>query len=197
MMGARLRARRARPAAILSSTAARALTTAQWIAEALSFPLDEIRTDRRLYLAEAPQILQVIMGQPNEFPELIVVGHNPGFTDLANVLLPGLRLDNMPTAGCAGHGIWRQPMVRPGRGRSNDALSGLSEESGPAASLAGLAKAVNVDVPRVIQSVDESKRLRRHVQHHLKRIRQPRPYIQRPGNRRRRPNEFQCDPFSH
>ena len=101
MMGARLRARRARPAAILSSTAARGLTTAQWIAEALSFPPDEIRTDRRLYLAGAPQILQVIIEQPNECPELIVVGHNPGFTDLANVLLPGLRLGNMPTAGCA------------------------------------------------------------------------------------------------
>ena len=100
MMGARLRARHARPTAILSSIADRALTTAQWIAEALSFPLDDVRTDRRLYLAGAPQILQIVMEQSRDSPELIVVGHNPGFTDLANQLLPALRLDNLPTAGC-------------------------------------------------------------------------------------------------
>ncbi len=99
-MGERLRARQACPAAILSSTAVRALASAQCVAKALSFPSDEVRTDGRLYLAGAAQIMEIIMEQPNEWSELIAVGHNPGFTDLANRLLPTLRLDNLPTAGC-------------------------------------------------------------------------------------------------
>ena len=100
MMGERLAARRARPSAILSSTAKRALTTARRVAEALDYPLEEIRSSRRLYFAGTHEILQFIMEQPAEWPEIIVVGHNPGFTDLANLLLPELRLDNLVTAGC-------------------------------------------------------------------------------------------------
>ena len=99
-MGARLAARGARPSAILSSTAKRALTTARRVAEALDYPLEEIRSSRRLYFAGTHQILQFILEQPAEWPEIIVVGHNPGFTDLANLLLPELRLDNLVTAGC-------------------------------------------------------------------------------------------------
>ena len=99
-MGARLAARGARPSVILSSTARRALATARRVAEALGYPLDEIRSSRRLYFAGAGQILRFIMEQPAEWPEIIVVGHNPGFTDLANLLVPELRLDNLVTAGC-------------------------------------------------------------------------------------------------
>ena len=99
-MGERLAARGARPSVILSSTARRALTTARRIAEALDYPLDEIRSSRRLYFAGTQEILQFIMEQPAGWPEIVVVGHNPGFTDLANLLLPELRLDNLVTAGC-------------------------------------------------------------------------------------------------
>lgn len=100
VMGERLAARGARPSAILSSTARRALATARRVAEALDYPLDEIRSSRRLYFAGTHEILQFIMEQPAGWPEIIVVGHNPGFTDLANLLLPELRLDNLVTAGC-------------------------------------------------------------------------------------------------
>ena len=100
VMGARLAARGARPSAILSSTAKRALSTAKRVAEALDYPIEEIRSSRRLYFAGTHQILRFIMEQPAEWPEIIVVGHNPGFTDLANLLLPELRLDNLVTAGC-------------------------------------------------------------------------------------------------
>lgn len=99
MMGERLAARGARPSAILSSTARRALSTAKRVAEALDFRLDEVRSSQRLYFADTQRILQFIMEQPAEWPEIIVVGHNPGFTDLANLLLPELRLGNLVTAG--------------------------------------------------------------------------------------------------
>ena len=98
-MGSRLAARQFRPAAIVSSTAARALATARLVARALDFPAETIITDRRLYLAWPQQILGIVMEQPAEWSELIVIGHNPGFTDLPNELLPDLRLHNLPTAG--------------------------------------------------------------------------------------------------
>ncbi len=100
LMAGRMADRGARPAAILSSTANRALSTARRFADAVDYPLEEIRSSRRLYLAGTGDILRFITEQPAEWREIVVVGHNPGFTDLANLLLPQLRLDNLPTTGC-------------------------------------------------------------------------------------------------
>ena len=97
-MGARLASRGARPSAILSSTARRALATARRVADALDYPREDIRSSRRLYHADPREILRFITEQPAARSEIIVVGHNPGFTDLANLLLPELRLENLPTA---------------------------------------------------------------------------------------------------
>ena len=98
-MGARLLARKARPSLIMSSTAIRALTTAKQVAEALSYPMEFLQTERRLYLASPAEILELIESQEDNFHDLLMVGHNPGLTDLANHLLPDLGLDNLPTAG--------------------------------------------------------------------------------------------------
>lgn len=99
-MSARLAARGARPALIWSSSAARALATARQLAETLELPPERLRSSRRLYLAGPRRILEFVMEQPAEWPDLVVVGHNPGFTALANRLAPELGLDNLPTAGC-------------------------------------------------------------------------------------------------
>jgi phosphohistidine phosphatase len=37
--------------------------------------------------------------QDDAFSDVLLVGHNPGLTDLANRLLPDLNLSNLPTAG--------------------------------------------------------------------------------------------------
>ena len=99
VMGRRLVARRARPALIISSSAVRAATTARVIAAALGYPSEFLQLDERLYLAAAEDILAFVKKQDNGVSDLMLFGHNPGFTDLINTLLPELRLDNLPTSG--------------------------------------------------------------------------------------------------
>lgn len=104
-MGARLLARKARPSLILSSSATRAFSTAKYVAEALAYPLEFLQTESRLYLASPQEILALVQSQEDNFSDLLIVGHNPGLTDLANRLLPDLGLDNLPTAGIVAIGF--------------------------------------------------------------------------------------------
>lgn len=98
-MGARLLARKARPSLILSSPAVRAVSTAKIVASALSYPREFLQTEKCLYMADAEELLDIVACQDDNFSDLLMVGHNPGMTDLANRLLPDLALSNLPTAG--------------------------------------------------------------------------------------------------
>ncbi len=98
-MGARLRERGIRPDLVLSSPALRAHRTAKLVGGALDYANDEIRLDTRLYLATPFEILAVVVEQADAVDSLLVVGHNPGLTDLTNLLAPELDLANLPTAG--------------------------------------------------------------------------------------------------
>lgn len=98
-MGARLLQRKERPSLILTSTAARARATARLVADALGYPREFLQSDKRLYHADPRGILAVVAEQDDNFAHIVVVGHNPGFTDLANQLIPDWRIDNVPTAG--------------------------------------------------------------------------------------------------
>jgi phosphohistidine phosphatase len=98
-MGKRLAARHARPELILASHAARAQRTAELVASALGLGPKQRRTDERLYLASPDAILGVVAAQDDACACLLLVGHNPGLTELVNRLLPDLALDNLPTSG--------------------------------------------------------------------------------------------------
>jgi phosphohistidine phosphatase len=98
-MAGRLHDRGVRPDLVVSSPAVRARRTATLVAPPLGYPADAIRLDAALYLAAPEEILTVIAGQPEAASCLLLVGHNPGFTDVANLLLPELELANLPTAG--------------------------------------------------------------------------------------------------
>jgi phosphohistidine phosphatase len=98
-MGSRLLSRGTEPSLCLSSTATRASTTTKKIVEALNSSHEIIKTDRRLYLASHSDILKLIREQKDTISDLLIVGHNPGLTSLANHLLPDLRLKNLPTTG--------------------------------------------------------------------------------------------------
>ena len=101
-MGERLGVRRVRPSLIITSTAKRALDTARTIARVLGYPREFVQIEPALYLADPAAILAVIGQQEERFTEILVVGHNPGFTELVNQLLPDLELHNLPTAGVVG-----------------------------------------------------------------------------------------------
>jgi phosphohistidine phosphatase len=98
-MGARLRERGIHPDLVLSSPALRARRTASLVARALDYADDAIELDATLYLAAPAEILAVVAKKPDAVHCLLVVGHNPGLTELTNLLLPELELANLPTAG--------------------------------------------------------------------------------------------------
>jgi phosphohistidine phosphatase len=98
-IGERLKSRGANPTLLLTSPARRALRTAELIGRALGLAFEQTRTVPALYLATPGEIREVVAEQDDTHDCLLLVGHNPGLTDLVNELLPGLALDNLPTAG--------------------------------------------------------------------------------------------------
>ena len=69
----------------------------------------------RIYLADKDELLTVVRDLPDARASVLLVGHNPGFQDLAN-LLAGGGVDDLPTAGLVhlelAAGRWKE--VRPG-----------------------------------------------------------------------------------
>ena len=87
-----------RPSLIVSSPAQRAWTTAKIIAEEISDPREFLQREDSLYLASLDDFLDVLVSLDQDFNSVMLVGHNPGMTDFANFLVPGLT-SNLPTAG--------------------------------------------------------------------------------------------------
>lgn len=83
------------PDFIFTSSAHRTVETAQLIASALSYSLDDIATTNELYLASSNAILKTINTIPNRVNCCLLVGHNPGITHLINDF--GIKIDNLPT----------------------------------------------------------------------------------------------------
>ena len=97
-MARRLAERGVRPDLILSSSAVRALTTAQIFADVLGYPRDRILSELELYLASIEMLRYRIRCLDDAMAQVILVGHNPGFTSLANLFL-NQPIDNLPTCG--------------------------------------------------------------------------------------------------
>ena len=95
-MGERLARSGYNPDLIVSSSAIRALATARSVAGKLGYPRERITVEERLFHAGVSELLQVIQGVDDSVDSLMVFGHNPGLTDLANHI--GSReIFNMPT----------------------------------------------------------------------------------------------------
>jgi phosphohistidine phosphatase len=99
-MGRRLAERGVDPDALLTSPARRARKTARQIAAALDFPQRDILEEEEIYEASLPALISVVHGLDDQWGEVILVGHNPGCTELANYL-SDLRIENIPTCGVA------------------------------------------------------------------------------------------------
>ena len=97
-MARRIAAAGIRPSLIVSSPAKRAWTTAKIIARELGYPLEFLQREDDLYLASVNKILDVLVAQDERFNNIMLFGHNPGLTDFANYLVPGLT-NNLPTCG--------------------------------------------------------------------------------------------------
>jgi phosphohistidine phosphatase len=96
-MAQRLKDRRLIPDLVITSPATRARSTTQIIAERLKMTGERIIEDEQLYLASPEVMLSVIKGQSDKHKHVLVVGHNPGITELADRLSKDRPIDNMPT----------------------------------------------------------------------------------------------------
>ena len=85
---------------VISSSATRALTTAELVTREMGFPWDEIQIEDALYHATEEDMIDLINEQDDYLDGLMLFGHNPGMTYLVNYL-SDLDLDNLPTCGVA------------------------------------------------------------------------------------------------
>ena len=97
-MGKRLQEWSIRPDAWISSTALRAITTAEILAEQVGFPPDQIQRTKDLYHASATDLQEFIAGLDDAIGSAVLFGHNPGMTSLVANLY-GLLICNVPTCG--------------------------------------------------------------------------------------------------
>ena len=98
-MGKRLKeGHRVNPDIIISSPAKRALRTAKIIAKEINYPKEKIEIKDSLYGSGVEAMLNVIQYLDDSLNEVMLFGHNPDLTSLANYL-SNHEVDNIPTCG--------------------------------------------------------------------------------------------------
>lgn len=106
------------PGRLVSSPANRAITTAGIFAGAFGVPSAQIRIEPAIYDASLGTLIQVVRELDDDAAAVMMFGHNPGLSELANMLAP-CGFDEMPTCAVAELLLsvdrWRE--VTPGCGR--------------------------------------------------------------------------------
>ena len=97
-MGELIRADGLLPDLVLTSSARRALTTAELVAEASGYD-GEIQVSRDLYAAGPEEFIEALCALPDALDTVLVVGHNPGLEELVETLTE--EAPAMPTAALA------------------------------------------------------------------------------------------------
>ena len=101
-MGQKLVGHQVRVDALWTSPARRAVETARCFAKALQVPRKEIELRDRLYTSAIEDLLLEIRSCPDEVKRLLMVGHNPVTTELANFLIGDdcdTEIELIPTCG--------------------------------------------------------------------------------------------------
>ena len=83
---------------ILTSPAARAKKTAELVAEQIKFDVAKIHTNPEIYEASVRTLLQVINNLKNEWTKVLLVGHNPAISYLAEYIT-NAEVGNIDTCG--------------------------------------------------------------------------------------------------
>ena len=98
LMAARLKKRGILPKIIFSSTAKRASATAKIFAQEIGLRENQINYHRQLYHASIQNLITIIRAISDKFDSVMLCGHNPGFSELANYEW-NLPVHNHPTCG--------------------------------------------------------------------------------------------------
>ena len=86
------------PQMVISSSAQRAITTANIIAEYLNFDRNKIVKEEKVYHAVVSDLMRIIYSVPDKVNSLMLFGHNPTFTQTVNYL-SDKKIENIPTCG--------------------------------------------------------------------------------------------------
>lgn len=97
-MGHLLKKKEIIPDLILSSPAVRARMTAEEVSKKSHYKKDVLFVDK-LYMAEAPDIIETICTLPDDLETVLLIGHNPGL-EYTLQLLTG-KIESLPTASIA------------------------------------------------------------------------------------------------
>jgi len=87
------------PDKIISSPAARAITTARFIAGEAGYELQRIELEEDIYEASVQRLLGVIKQVEDTIDHLCLVGHNPGLENLSNWLIGERAIEALLTCG--------------------------------------------------------------------------------------------------
>lgn len=86
------------PDLLVSSPAKRAITTALFFAEAFHYDVDAVQEEQDIYEAAPGDIMRVVCKLPDSAQIVLLFGHNPTLTDVANRFSEKF-IDNVPTCG--------------------------------------------------------------------------------------------------
>lgn len=110
-MARHLAAELERPLRLVSSPALRAITTAHAFADALGLANSAIRVEPRIYEATLGTLFGIVQDLDDADTHVLLFGHNPGLTELAQLLAP-CSFSEMPTCAAATLGFelkhWRE-----------------------------------------------------------------------------------------
>lgn len=110
-MARRLAGELERPLRLVASPALRAITTAHAFADELGLPHTAIRVEPRIYEATRGSLLGIAQELDDADTHVLLFGHNPGFTELAQLLAPG-PFGELPTCAVVTLGFalqhWRE-----------------------------------------------------------------------------------------
>lgn len=97
-VGKYLRLKKVNPDILITSPAVRAFSTATIYARHLEFDSKDFKVDNRLYHGSMYDIELMLSTLPAKINKVMIFGHNPTFTDLANHYT-NANIDNVPTSG--------------------------------------------------------------------------------------------------
>jgi len=82
---------------IISSHALRAIETARLLADGLGYQKSDILINTNIYNSDEEHMLNEVYALPNDKDNIMLIGHNPTFTQFANFFL-AKKIDFLPTS---------------------------------------------------------------------------------------------------
>ncbi len=103
---------------VLCSPSKRTYETARIISEAAGFPVKDIRLDSSIYRCTFETYYGIVSNLNDSLKSVMVVGHNPATTQLANRLQKKEQISDVPTGGIVAiqfSGTWREAVTNGGK----------------------------------------------------------------------------------